>query len=167
MQLRVHLIVAAFTVLLASSVWAKGVTVKIVVSGDYLTEPVVITDEEIVRQFSIWSGPNSIFRVRGGEWRTDYSGTFINFPAGKAAIRPTGMIEFDVEFHLADSREGGYWEDSYRVRYAINPAESGGFFYLPTGNPFIYHGVEGNWLHSTQAWEELVRPTVESVNLEN
>lgn len=156
------LIAALISLVFAAHVSAKGITVKIVVRGSELTQPVVISDVETVGQFSIWSGPNSRWRSRNGEWQTDYGGIFIDFPAGKAPARPAGLIEVDVEFHLADSPESNPWDEPYRVRYGWVPLESGGFFYLPTRNPFVYHGVEGHWFHSTESWERLVRPSIEN-----
>ena len=159
---RTLLIAALISLVFAAHVWAKGITAEIVVRGSELTQPVVIADVETVGQFSIWSGPNSHWRSRIGEWQTDYGGLFIDFPAGKAPGRPAGLIEFDVEFHLADSPESNPWDEQYRVRYGWVPLESGGFFYLPTRNPFVHHGVEGHWFRSTESWERLVRPSIEN-----
>ncbi len=150
-----------FALVLMSSASAKSVIVKIVVQGDALTEPLIITDEHVIEQFSIWSGPNSRSRRKGEAWEIDYSGAFIDFSAGMADSRPSGLTQFEVEFHLAESRIGAYLDETYDVRYAMNPAKPGGYFYLPIGNPYIYHGVEGNWLHSTEHWEELLRPAIQ------
>lgn len=166
MKLYIKLAITLFSALvLVSVVDAKGITYKIVLSGDDLAEPLIVSKDEIVRQFSIWAGPNSRSRTRGGEWQADYNGAFIDFEAGLAQQRPKGLVVLDVEFHLMDSPSGGYWDEAYTVKYALHPEKDVGFFYLPTGRPYvnesyILHGVEGNWLHSSNLWETLVAPLV-------
>ncbi len=152
----------ALSVLLIASVWAKGVTVKIVVSGNDFSEPLSITDQSIVGQFSIWSGPNSKWRAKDGPWNTDYSGIFIDFPNGVIDSLPSSLVQFEIEFFIAGTPTDEPADQTYKIRYAINPTEPGGYMYLPTGNPFVYHGVEGNWFRSTSSWEELVRPAIQS-----
>lgn len=147
--------------LLIPAAWGKGVTARIVVSGDLLPTPIVITDQRVLEQFSIWSGPNSRFRVQGGEWQTDYSRIFIDFPAGVLDEHPAGVSEFNIEFFQASTWGDAVWDDTYSVRYAFAAEGSGGFFYLPRSNPFIHHGVEGHWLRSTAEWEASVRPLIE------
>ena len=159
---RAPFIVIAFLVLLATTVWAKGATVKIVVRGNDLAEPVIITDDTIVSRFNIWSGPSSKSCSKGAECRTDYSGNYIDFPSGIVPEPPAGQLEFEVEFFVASARDGTVLDETYKVRYAMIPGEAGGFFYVPMGNSFIYHGIEDNWLKSAESWEILVRPVIES-----
>ena len=152
----------ALALLLISTVWAKGVTVKIVVTSNEFSVPFSITDQDIVGQFSIWSGPNSQWRVKNGPWQTDYSRTFIDFPVGPVESPPSDLVEFDVKFFIAATPLDEPASKPYRIRYAINPSQPGGFFYLPPGNRYIHHSVEGNWFRSTDSWEKLVRPTIQS-----
>ena len=140
--------------------WAKGVTVRITVNGPSLEEPLQITDPGVVREFSIWSGPNSRWRFRAGTTKTDYSRIYIDFPGG-IVDAPEDTLYFNVEFHIARTPADEPDTATYKVRYAINPARAGGYFYLPNGNPFIHHGVEDNWFRSTESWENLVRPIIE------
>ena len=142
-------------------VLAKGVTVKITVSNAGLEAHLAITDPGVVGKFSIWTGPNSRWRTKGGEWQTDYSGAFVDFPAGTVESTPEDLLRFDVEFFVAAMPEQSPIEETYKMRYAMEPSRAGGYVYLPSGNPFIYHGVEGHWFHSTQAWENLVRPLIQ------
>lgn len=142
-------------------VLAKAATVKIVVSGDDLAEPIAITDADVVSQFSIWSGPNSRWRARNGSWNTDYSRIFIDFPGGPIDPPLGDLAKFKVEFHVAVTRIENSPEEIYTVLYAFDPIEAIGYMYLPTGNPFIHHGVEDNWFRSTDAWENLVRPMIQ------
>ena len=150
------------TTLAVSAATAKGVTAQIVISSDALAEPIVITDPEILDRFSIWQGPRSGRRVQGGELETDFSRAFVDFPAGVVESLPPDMVEFTVEFYEADTRGGELWDDVYVVEYAMNPGVEDAFFYLPTSNRhIIIHGVEGNWLHASDSWEESVRPLIE------
>lgn len=121
----------------------------------------MVTDPAVVGEFSIWSGPNSRWRTQGGSWNTDYSRGFIDFPGGMTDSPSKDSIRFDIEFHIADTPIDPPWMDTYKVLYAINPSEKGGYIYLPTDNAFIYHGVEGNWFHSTKSWEKLIRPIIQ------
>ena len=145
---------------LATPAWAKGITAEIIVTGEPLPRALSITDPEVCGQFSVWSGPNSRYRVRGGDWQTDYSGIFIDFPGGRTTSIPEDLQVFDVEFRIARSPGEPIWDETYRVQYAIDPDVPGGYMYLPRGNPFIHHGVEGNWFRSTESWELAVRPLI-------
>ena len=159
------LTVALLLLILCATVYAKAITYKIVVRSESLGKPLVIGDDEIVSQFKIWAGPNSRRRDSGGEWQTDYNGAFIDFEAGFANRRPSGLVEFDIEFHLMDYQSGSYWDDFFVAKYALHPDKNAGFFYLPTGRSstntrLVYHGVEGNWLHSSDLWEASVAPLI-------
>ena len=151
------------TMLAISAATAKGVTAKIVINGEALADPIIITDAAILDRFSIWSGPSSGW-VRNGEVRPDYQGIFIDFPAGPAGDRPAGIVQFEVAFHLADTRDSDAWDHVYRVEYAMRPSVRGGFFFLPAlpeNTALIRHGVEGHWFKSTDSWEAAVRPLIE------
>lgn len=157
---RLVLCTALFFFLVPQS-WAKGVTVKITVTGETLADPISITDPDVVSAFSIWSGPNSRWRSRNGAWQTDYSHTFIDFPGGHVESPPEDILRFEVEFHIGPTPTDPPDEQTYKVQYAIDPSETEGYIYLPRGNPFIHHGVEDNWFRSTQSWEALVRPVIQ------
>lgn len=148
--------------LATSAAQAKGVTAKIVISSDEFEAPIVITDPSTLERFNVWSGPSSGWLMPDGEVQPDFQGIFMDFPAGLADERPPGLVQFSVVFHLADNLESSIWNEAYHVEYAMTPGRRGGFFYLPTSNQHIIrHGVEGNWLHSTEQWEEAVRPLIE------
>ena len=153
----------AVTILIAltTSAWSKGITVRIDIAGDGLAEPLEITDRAIVQQFSIWSGPNSHWRSKGGPMNTDYGQIFIDFPRGVIETPTDVPLQFDVVFHLARTPDEQPFEETYNVRYEFDPSTVGGYMYLPGGNPFIYHGVEDNWFHSTESWEQAVRPLIQ------
>ena len=157
--------VFAATVLLAlafsSGAWSKGVTVRIDISGGGLAETLEITDQVVVEQFSIWSGPRSRWRSKGGPWNTDCGRIFIDFPSGVIETPTDAPLQFDVEFHLARTPDEKPLEETYKVRYEFEPSTSGGYMYLPMGNTLISHGVEDNWFQSTEAWERAVRPLIQ------
>jgi hypothetical protein len=155
-----RILVLALFVVMAPGALAKGVTVKIAVSGGSLKSPLAITDPAVVGQFSIWTGPNSRWRGQDGVWHTDYHGAYVDFPAGAVPALPHDTLGFDVEFFVASMPDQPPIEETYRVRYAMEPDHAGGYVFLPQGNPFIHHGVEGNWFRSTEAWEDLVRPLI-------
>ena len=157
---RQTLVILVLALVQVETASAKGVTVEITVSRQSVPTPLSITDPDICGQFSIWSGPNSRYRIRGGDWQTDYSGIFIDFPGGPIDTIPDGLLAFDVEFHIADTPDEPRWDNTYRVRYAIDPDATGGYMFLPRGNPFIHHGVEDNWFRSTGSWEAAVRPLI-------
>ncbi len=157
---RLFLLIVA--VLAVSTASAKGVTARIVISGGELAEPIVITDPSLLERFSVWSGPRAGRRVQGGEWEADLSRAFMDFRAGVLGEPPTGATRFNVALYQADRYGGDIWDEVFRVDYAITPGSAGGFFYLPRTNMhIIMHGVEDNWLRSTLAWEETVRPLID------
>lgn len=59
----------------------------------------------------------------------------------------------------------------YVVSYDYDPSRPQGFVYLPgrdderarlnTSVILHGHGLEGNWLHATSAWESFARPLIE------
>lgn len=165
---RFFLIPTLLTAILSpvQAVLAKGVTVKISITGGQLSGPIDVIRPDVVSQFSIWSGPNSFWRMKDGIKHTDYSRIFADFPGGVVDPPADNFSHYNVEFHIAGTPDQPPWDETYRVRYVINSSEIGGYMYLPTGNPFIYHGVEGNWFHSSESWETLVRPIVEKALLQ-
>ncbi len=162
-MLRMKLRTSAILVLMllvGAPVLAKGVTVEIVVSAADSADSLSITHPDVVQQFSIWSGPNSRWRVKDGDWQTDYSRIYMDFPGGAVDAPSTDAQLFHIEFHIASTPGDEPWDETYHVRYALEPTEAGGYFYLPAGNPLIHHGVEGNWFRSTDSWEDSVRPLI-------
>jgi hypothetical protein len=81
--------------------------------------------------------------------------------------RPVGLQRYEVVFQIER------WQaphNRYVVFYEFNPAQAGGYIYLPdrteesgrTNISLIYHGVEGKWFRASSAWEKLVRPLVKN-----
>jgi hypothetical protein len=47
------------------------------------------------------------------------------------------------------------------VGYEVDTAASRGYIFLPRWkNDLVSYGIEGNWFHASQRWDELVMPTV-------
>ena len=144
---------------------AKGEIVKLVVADGDLPAALEITDSAVVDKFDIWWGPG--VRVNGEPVhlnRADPGPAFIDWFDGAIAERPPGLAQYEVTFVI-----GGRVTGEYVVLYEFDPSVSGGYIYLPgAGDPhargngtLIYHGVEGNWFHSSPLWERLVRPLIE------
>ena len=158
MRKAAHAAVAALLVVLSPSIAsAKARTVGIDIAGPSLRSPVEIKDPRVVSEFSIWTGPG----VTGnGQPADSQDGMFIDWRKGAAPERPAGLSEFTVTFHL-DVPRGS--RGKYTVVYAFNPASPGGYIFLPRSSAntsLIVHGIEGNWFHSSDAWEKLIRPAV-------
>jgi hypothetical protein len=146
----------------------KEAVVKLGIEGPTLAAPIEITDPAVIRQFNIWNGPG--VRVNDQPVHLDPAhteGMFIDWPKG-AATPPAGLRELTVTFYMESYRNPGPMHGWYVIKYAFDPSAPGGFIYLPgQGDPdfgrnvsSIIHGVEGQWFHSTQTWEELVRSRV-------
>jgi hypothetical protein len=152
---------------------SKTRTIRIEISGAPLATPLEITEATILSSFSIWNGPS--VRVNGKPIHMEPGNqerirAFIDWPRGTVSSRATGLQRFQVTFHQG-GREGMHeWHRRYVVIYEYDPSAQGGYIYLPgrddgedyKRNVFsIGHGVEGNWFHSSPAWERLVRPLID------
>ncbi len=51
------LVVSLLILTIPVTTWSKGEIIKIEIDGNNLSSPIEITDPDIVRQFSIWTGP--------------------------------------------------------------------------------------------------------------
>jgi hypothetical protein len=158
MRKAAHAAVAALLVVLSPSIAsAKARTVGIDIAGPSLRSPVGIKDPRVVSEFSIWTGPGVTVN---GQPVDSQDGMFINWRKGAAPERPAGLSEFTVTFHL-EGRQGS--RNRYTVLYAFDPSSPGGYIFLPrsaANTSLIVHGEEGNWFHSSDAWETLIRPVV-------
>lgn len=165
---------ALATLVLASAPASpKTQTVSIEISGASLATPLEITDAAILARFNIWNGPGVAVNGRPIHLDPDNQeriGAFIDWPRGVVSILPSALQRYDVVFHQGGREPMHEWHRRYVVRYAYDPATEGGYIYLPGRNDgddykrntfSISHGVEGNWFHSSAAWERLVRPLIE------
>lgn len=133
----------------------KGDTVRIVIKGEALSAPIVLSDPAIVSRFLVGTGP--------GANAGDRPGLIIDWPKG-VADPPKGLRMFEVSFVTARPQP-----NTYIVQYAIDPASKRSYVFLPADcdAPYrdniqlIYHGVEGSWYHPWSEWEKVVRPLLE------
>lgn len=153
--------------------WTKGRIAQIEIAGDGLASPIVITDPDVVGAFDIWNGPGVETHGPGGVSRPvaypgpeQATGRFIDWPKGLAHDRPAGLQRLEVKFILDLPAQDGS-VPAYLVAWERDPASAQGFIYLPMWtNSLIWHGVEGNWLHASARWTELVDPIIAKASSE-
>jgi hypothetical protein len=134
--------------------FAKGTTVRIVISGGDLAEPVEITDPKVAACFHVWSGRGT----SSGEPQS----FIIDWLKGKAEA-PKGHPVYQVSFVTTRLDR-----TTYVVSYVVDPSTKQGYVYLPgKADPgyednvwLIYRGVEGNWFHAWSEWEGTAHPLI-------
>ena len=166
-RLNLRVMICVATLAVAANAWAKGETVKIVISGDGLSSPLEITNPDIVGQFNIWNGPGVTTVGLGGvpdspayldPDRT--AGRFIDWPLGIARDLPAGMQRLEVAFSIG-GRLTPINDEKYWFAYEIDAENRRGYVYLPRWQgSYIRHGVEGNWFYASERWDELMMPAV-------
>jgi hypothetical protein len=133
----------------------KGETLRIVIKGEALATPIVLSDPAVVSRFNVGTGP--------GANLGDRPGLIIDWPKG-VADPPKGLRMFEVSFVTARTAPS-----TYIVQYGIDPATKRSYVFLPADcdAPYrdnvhlIYHGVEGSWYHTWSEWEKVARPLLE------
>ena len=152
---RIAYLLAASLIFAASASWSKGPTLRIEITGDGLSEAIVIVDPDILSLFNIWNGPTP---AHPDPDQSD--GRFVDWPRGMATERPSGLQRLEVSFVIGVPRQPDT-ERSYTVAYEVDGRDSSGFVYLPLWtNDLISHGVEGNWFYATERWNEVIAPIV-------
>ena len=157
---RASLILVAL--LLPALSWSKGATTMIIVEGVSLSSTVEISDADIVSIFDVWNGPG--VRVNGQATYLNPENlerSFVDWSQGPTIGSPEPTDRFDVTF-VVEERPAP--RNRYVVTYQFDPLVPGGYIHLPksTANTgLILHGVEGNWFHSSQSFERLIRPIIE------
>lgn len=155
-----RLLLLAVSLTVAGHAAAKGKIAQIELTRFPSKTTLVISDPQVVSQFNIWNGPG----VLVADPAVRYHGMFADWPKGVVARKPSGLRRYRVEFQFEDL------VSAYVVFYEFNPAMPGGYVYLParrepegvTNTAMIYHGVEGHWFRSSETWERLVRPAMQS-----
>jgi hypothetical protein len=162
-----RLLSAAFSLLIlfSATIFAKGTTTKILISGAALQSPIEITDPEILKNFNVWSGPGTF--VNGVEGR---EGFIVDWAAGVVTERPSGLRDFELAFYVRyANRPFSEQADqlAYIVSYSVDPKTGQGYVYLPgkaderyrLNTKAIYRGREGNWFRATPAWQSVFSAT--------
>ena len=147
---------------LFSLAWAKGATKSIVIEGALLSSSIEISDPEIAGTFNIWNGPGVLVNDQSVHRNpANLARSFIDWSKEAVPNRPAGLDRYEVAL-VVEGRASP--DNRYAITYEFDPSTSGGYIYLPrssTNTSMIWHGVEGNWFHSSAAWERLVRPLIE------
>ena len=159
MKTSVLAVAIALALFLTDISFAKGPTLKVVISGDDLSTPIEITDRGRLADFNIWTGP--------GTSPSKEDGFIANWSSAVAA--PSNSLKrYLVSFYANHHGDGGA---DYVIIYAYDPAGRTGYVYLPgrgeeeyARNTFsIYRRVEGNWFLARNAWDDLAGPLIRGV----
>ena len=165
---------AAFALLAALtvpvSIFAKGRTLKITITGAALTAPIESTAETVVG-FGIWEGPGT----------PQTKGFIIDWSRGVVAERRNGLQRYVVSFYAGcKMTEWGCRTDkpslAYVVYYEYDASNEQGYVYLPGKNDEWYQlnarsilrgGLEGNWFFATSEWQKFVQLLIERAAAES
>lgn len=172
-QLRIAIVLCVSLLTIPVPAWSKGQTIKIVIEGDHLPVPIEITDPEVVGQFSIWNGPGVGMRdpleepeISAYVEPEGSVGRFIDWPKGFANNHPRNLQRLEVTFFVGVPREPGNARE-FVFAYEIDWDNDDGYIFLPMWkNDLIWHGVELNWLHAHERWNETIMPIVARQSVE-
>ena len=147
----------ALTLLFTIVAFAKGPTLKVVISGGDLYVPIEIGDRGRLADFNVWTGP--------GTSPSKDDGFVANWSSAVPAP-PGNLKRYRVSFYTGHHGDGGA---DYLVIYAFDPAGRRGYIYLPARgeadyarNTFtILRGVEGKWFLTRKAWDDLAGPLIQ------
>jgi hypothetical protein len=149
--------------MLPSAAVAKGITTKIVITGEGVTTPVEITDPAVLERFAIWSGPGTYANgVEGTE------GFVIDWKAGALSSPVPQAKKYQVSFYVK------FWNQKLqqfgpesKLAYVVwaDIADGQAYVYLPGPNDAefrlnakaMHHGTkwEGNWFRANREWQEV------------
>ena len=147
MKRLVYLVVLWFVFLFPTSVaLAKEPADKILISGPGLSEPIEITDPQILAQFN------------------PYASNFLDLRRGVHAELPIVDRVYNVLFYFYNT--GGTLEARFAFQYA--PGQTGSI-YLPGKNDELYklnsiilrEGFDGHWIAASQEWVNLMQRLLE------
>ena len=93
--------------------YAKGPTLKIVISGGTLTRPIEIVDTAVLKDFNIWAG--------------DKPETFIVANWAPVPAPSSTLERYRIAFYANHHKDGL----DYIVTYVADPANHRGFLYIP------------------------------------
>lgn len=140
-----------------ASLFAKGETSRITLTGGDLTRPIEITDPGILRHFNVWTGPGVTV---GGVAQME--GFIIDWLSGPFANRPAGLRRYELSFYVKQ-QNGAQDQVVYVVEYERGSSTEQGYVYLPgpaderyrLNTTAILRGREGNWFRATDAWQQV------------
>jgi len=125
---------------------AKALTVKIIISGGKLPEPIEITDKHALAASDIWIG------------------SFLDTTRPPLEDPPGDIQRYEVVFYVKYRRDD--IRKAYAVYYCPGRAAEPGLIYLPgKGDPWqelnwgtiVREGRDGKWNYASPAWEDSIR----------
>jgi hypothetical protein len=150
------------TLLLATSLAAKGVTTTITVTDVSRGTSIRITDPSVLERFNVWAGRGTFMTV-AGQTTEGTEGFIIDWLAGVVGPPPTDLPHYEVEFFVRYPNSATE-QLAYIVFYACEPSSGQGFVYLPgkSDEPYrlnlkaIHRGnnLEGHWFRASAAWQD-------------
>jgi hypothetical protein len=140
---------------------AKAKTTRITITGGGLTEPIEITNPDIIGNFQVWAGP----ATTSNENRS----LIVDWAEGPVTEPPGTLPRYDVSFY---AKLTGPDQLVYVVSYKYDPSSGHGYVYLPgsgedhyrLNTSSIFHGVEGRWFRAWDEWEKVARPLITSAH---
>jgi len=128
-------------------VLAKGVTVKLAITGAWLTKPVEVTNP--LALVNVWGG------TRAAQGWFDFPKPFI---ASVTSEPPASLPRFKISFYVND---GAQARVLYTVRYVPDPNTGRGYVYLPGRNDpdanwVINRPADGKWSTASVEWSAVI-----------
>ena len=152
---------AVLPLLISPLSFAKVPTSKIKIESADLKSSIEITDPQTLAKFDVWSGAGTGWTGRPTPESTQ---TFIVDWSQSVSEPPKGLERYQVSFYakMPDERL------IYVVFYEFDPLTQRGYVYFPgRGEEFyrrnvgtIIHGIEGKWLRSWSAWDDVAKPRI-------
>ena len=137
-------------------------TVRILIEGEQLKKTVEITDPRVLALFRVGDGPGNFRILPGGIREPIYPPqSFIVDWSGGIVTPPERLRVYEAFFVTTHTVQ-----NTYTVRYGIDPFTGEGFVYIPgkadaayaDNTWIILRGVEGNWSHAWSAWKNVANP---------
>jgi len=125
---------------------AKALTVKIVISGGKLADPIEITDKHVLAASDIWIG------------------SFLDTTRPPLEDPPVDIQRYEVIFYVKYRRDD--IRKAYAVYYCPSRAAEPGLIYLPgKGDPWqdlnwgtiVRDGRDGKWNYASAIWEDSIK----------
>lgn len=161
--------IISFFVIFPSRLLAKGATTKIMVEGADLAKPIEITDQKVLANFNVWTGPGTSSNSPG--FNANAPGFIIDWSQGPVGETPKTLRAYQVSFYEgAPPNEHTF----YVVYYQFSPGADQGYVYLPGESDkwcslnvrSIFRGVEGKWFRAWSTWERVARPLIEKARVD-
>jgi hypothetical protein len=142
---RTLILLATVLVVAAAVLQAKGDTIKVVVTGPGLAQPLELTDKEVVAA-NVWAG------------------NFVDWTRGKAVAPAANTSRYLLQFHVQPPRMDPRM--MYVVRCVWDDSTDSALVYLPGRGDQWYHlnvstilrdGRDGHWFYATDQWSRAMR----------